>query len=268
MKFNKKYDELTFADDFLFCKILSSKPELAKQLLEIILKVKIRSIKNTTAQYAVDNAYAKKGVRFDVYVEGDDTVYDIDMQVKPDAEIGRRMRYYQSMIDLNLLDRGAYYQDLPKSVVIFICKDAPFKESNLPVYTFKYRCLEDASVNLGDDTMKILLNAAGDLAQTDEAIATFLDFVKTGRSADVFTGDLQNEVKNAILKEEWRTEFMTLEMKLMEERREGRAEGRAEERDETKLAVQQAISSGKSCDEVVNMILSGELNLQTEQSNS
>ena len=44
---------------------------------------------------SVDMTYDGKGVRFDVYGEDDDTVYDIEMQTSITADIPKRIRYYQ-----------------------------------------------------------------------------------------------------------------------------------------------------------------------------
>lgn len=41
---NKKYEELDFTDDFFFCKILIKNQRLCKELLEMILKIKIAKI--------------------------------------------------------------------------------------------------------------------------------------------------------------------------------------------------------------------------------
>ena len=38
----KQYEDLTFTDDFMFCKVLENDEELSKELLELILDVKIR----------------------------------------------------------------------------------------------------------------------------------------------------------------------------------------------------------------------------------
>ena len=37
----KKYDDLTFTDDFMFCKVMTTNPELCHELLEIILGKKV-----------------------------------------------------------------------------------------------------------------------------------------------------------------------------------------------------------------------------------
>lgn len=54
-----------------------------------------------------------KSVRLDVYVSDDKgTVYDIEMQMTDTKELPKRTRYYQSMIDLQLIDRVEYYKNL------------------------------------------------------------------------------------------------------------------------------------------------------------
>ena len=35
-KMAKNYDELTFTDDFMFCKVLENNPEICRELLEMI----------------------------------------------------------------------------------------------------------------------------------------------------------------------------------------------------------------------------------------
>jgi len=40
------------------------------------------------------------------------TIYNIEMQTKVKKELPKRSRYYQGMIDMNLIERGAKYKDL------------------------------------------------------------------------------------------------------------------------------------------------------------
>lgn len=37
----KKYEELTFTDDFMFCKVMQNNPDLCKHLIELIIGKKI-----------------------------------------------------------------------------------------------------------------------------------------------------------------------------------------------------------------------------------
>ena len=40
----KKYEELTFNDDFMFCRILEEKPALCRELLELVLDHKVGNL--------------------------------------------------------------------------------------------------------------------------------------------------------------------------------------------------------------------------------
>ncbi len=53
-----------------------------------------------------------KSIRLDVYVQdGKGTVYSIEMQIANTNELPKRTRYYQSIIDLQLLDKGKHYKN-------------------------------------------------------------------------------------------------------------------------------------------------------------
>ena len=66
--------------------------------------------------------YDGKGIRFDVYTEDEkNTVYDIEMQTTSQKDLPKRSRYYQGMVDLNLIERGAKFKQLKNSYIIFIC---------------------------------------------------------------------------------------------------------------------------------------------------
>ena len=50
-----------------------------------------------------------------------DTVYDIEMQTEMKSNLPKRSRYYQGMIDLNIIKRVMIMTACTKSYVIFIC---------------------------------------------------------------------------------------------------------------------------------------------------
>lgn len=79
VKVRKSFDELTIADDYMFCTVMQD-DEICKELLSIILKDKIGKIVRLFKQKPIENQIASKGVRLDVMIE-DDTgkLYDIEM---------------------------------------------------------------------------------------------------------------------------------------------------------------------------------------------
>lgn len=72
----------------------------------------------------------------------------------------KRSRYYQGMIDLNLMERGANYGDLRRNYVIYICIFDYFGQG-LHKYSFENICKEMPKLRLKDETEKIFLCAAG-----------------------------------------------------------------------------------------------------------
>ncbi len=47
-----------------------------------------------------------KSVRFDVYTLNDKMIFDIEMQTTTRKDLSKCARYYQSVIDMDILSRG------------------------------------------------------------------------------------------------------------------------------------------------------------------
>ena len=227
MNIRKTYDELKFTDDFLFCRILSSNLGLCRQLLEIILNRRIKSVALATAQKSEQILIDGKGIRLDVYIEGEDEVYNIEMQTSSNPNLAKRARYYQGMNDVHMLQRAADYKQLKPAYIIFICMFDMFGKG-IPIYTFSNKCAEYPELELGDEAYKIFVNPFGKTEGMTDSLKNFLNFLINGKADDSFTKSLEENVEKAKGSEEWRSEFMTLAMKLDEEREIGREEGRAE----------------------------------------
>ena len=63
----KKYEELTFHDDFMFSKILEKNPAMCRELLELVLDHKVGELAGVNREKPVQITANGKGVRFDVY---------------------------------------------------------------------------------------------------------------------------------------------------------------------------------------------------------
>lgn len=92
----KTYEELTFVDDFIFCKVLTTNPHLCHELLELIIGRKVGQFTRLDKQQPIELTADGKGVRFDVYSEDDTgTVFDCEMQTTENRNLPKRSRYYQ-----------------------------------------------------------------------------------------------------------------------------------------------------------------------------
>jgi len=226
----KKYEELVFTDDFMFCKIMSTHLDLTKKILEMILNIKIRNLVLAEEQKTIDLTSEGRGVRLDVYVEDElNTIFDLEMQTTRMKTPGKRTRYYQGMIDLNTINKGSLFSALRKCYIVFICMEDPF-DKNYPIYTFENRCIEDTELSLGDESKKVFVNPDGISVNMDNGMKVFFRYLKTGKAEDAFTKDLDEAVAEARKHEKWRSEYMTLMLRDQEKREEGRIEGRNEEK--------------------------------------
>ena len=211
----KPYDELEFVDEFVFCKVMR-REEICKKVIELILGVKIKSIRTFDSQHAIELTANGKGVRLDVIVDDDEgTIYNIEMQTSPENEYGKRSRYYQGMIDLETMSRGCEYSELRKCYVIFLCLTDPFRKYRA-VYTFENRCVEDLSIRLKDEAYKVVVNPFGRTEGCSEELKSFLGYLRKKTISDTFTQMLDDEVKNVRAHEEWRAEYMLMGIKLRE----------------------------------------------------
>ena len=197
-------------------------PKYCKPFLETI---KIAYIEYPEEQKTINLSLDGKGVRLDVYVEdAEQTVYNIEMQNTSPDNISKRTRYYQGMIDLNLLSKGMKYAQLKKSLVIFVCTFDPFAIGR-HVYTFENRCVEDTELALGDETQKIFLNTKGIYDDASPELKRLLDFIDGRQPEDEFTWKLAEAVESVKANEKWRLTYMTLQEHYDEKYNEGHTEG-------------------------------------------
>ncbi len=180
------WEELGISNDFIFGKVMQD-AELCKGLLQRIFPdMKIDHVEYPVLQKTINVDLDAKSVRLDVYVEdGEGVIYDIEMQVADTKDLPKRTRYYQAMMDLEMIDKGELYKKLKKSFVIFICPFDLFGEGR-HIYTFRNFCEENKRILLGDDTAKIFLNTESEMEDTSRELRAFLDYVAGKKTEDSF----------------------------------------------------------------------------------
>ena len=233
-RLNAEFDSLTLANDFIFGATMEEYPDLCRRLIEIILDVKVKSIRYIEREKSLEERLDAKGVRLDVYVEDkdNDRSFNLEMQVANEYDLEKRLRYYQGMLDLDKLKRGRDYKHLGESYIIFICLFDYFKLGRRK-YTFRETCEEVPELKLNDGTTKVVLNATGLRDGISDDLNGFLDYLMKRQSE---RSDLINELDLAVATVKTgvgrRLSFMTFEMRLNDARKEGRKEGREEGREE------------------------------------
>ena len=223
----KPIEDLVFADDFMFGAVMHE-PEICKGVIELLLGIKVDHIDYPELQKTISPYYNTKGVRLDVYVAGSDKIFDVEIQSYKIETIGKRTRYYQSMLDVDSLLKGADYSELKESFIIFICLDDPFGK-DLPLYTFERKCKEKADVDLNDQTHHLIFNCAAYDKEDNPGIKAFLSFVR-GNSADSnFTKEIETMVQTKKFQNTFINEYLAINL---------------HERDLRKRATEQGLQQG------------------------
>ena len=210
----EKWERATLADNFIFCKVMTANPDLCKELLELLLNIKIERIEIPVAERSFKVDYDSKGIRFDVYVkDGTGRCFDIEIQTTNRTNLAKRARYYQGLMDVDSLVSGADYSELNESYVIFLCMEDAFG-NGLPVYDFHQVCKQDSEVLLNDGTHKVFFNASKYDKMPTESLREFFKFLNGLNAASDFTDQLEQKVRYAKTNAQWRHRFMTWEQEM------------------------------------------------------
>ena len=221
----EKWEQATIANNFIFYKVMRHNPDVCKELLEILLEFKIERIEMSQEE-VVDIDFASKGIRMDVYARDCDGLkaYNIEVQTTDTNELPERARYYQGVMDVDLLKSGQQYKELKTTYIIFICLDDVFKKG-LAKYTFENLCLEDTETKLNDRTQKVFYICKNYDKLLDARQKAFLRMVTQNSSSDDFTRRVGGLVESAKLNTQWRQQFMEWDREMAYMRAKGREEG-------------------------------------------
>ena len=213
----KSVEELTFTDDGMFQAVLH-KPEICAELIERLLNVRVSHVEYPELEKEIAPYYTTKSIRLDVYLKDEDKVIDVECQSYPQDSLGKRTRYYQSMIDVDSLMKGQDYSKLKESYILFICKKDPFKDGKekhygLPCYTFKNICLENSLVDLNDKSLKVIYNASAYREEKNPKIHDFLHFIYTNEPGkDDFSNRLLTLVEQIKQNEQFKEAYAAMNL--------------------------------------------------------
>ncbi len=213
----KPFEELNFADDGMFQAVMKN-PEASAELVERLLGLRVKSVKYPKLEKKIAPYYATKGVRLDVYLKDVDKIIDVELQTYEMDALGKRTRYYQSMVDIDSLMKGEDYSELKDSYILFICKFDPFRNKRnqphgLYRYTFRNVCAENSLVNLDDKCLKVVYNASAYGQAEDPKVRALLKFIQTNEPGeDIFAKQLESFVLKARKNERFKREYLAMNL--------------------------------------------------------
>ena len=244
----RKLNELSLIDNYLFGLFIENvnDNDIIKEMLERMLDIKIKKIVLKQQQYEIFNEPGSRSVRLDAYLGDDEnTLYNIEVQIKNTGNIPKRIRYNRSLIDKDQLASGEKdFNELPKSIIIFINNFDLFNKG-LYRYTFKNICVEDNSIELGDDSLTVILNTKGKKKEgVSQKLVDLLEYFTSSnektvtKTSDEFLKNVDERLTPIKNNRKFGDDFVQFQIYLNEEKRESKEEGRQE-------GIQEGIEIGK-----------------------
>ena len=212
---HEEYLHLPLSNDFMFGEVMQDE-EISKEFLEKLLDKKIQHIEYINTQEDIHCKFDVHGIRMDVYIEdGKGTVYNVEMQNVNQHNIEKRARYYQSLIDSRMLEKGKDYDELNDAYIIFICTFDYFK-MGLAKYNIA-RYIEGTDIPYDDGAHCIILNCRPEKLNVNRSISEFLSITGGNEAASFSTGLAErvrsrlDSVRTDLQKE---VSYMTFETKI------------------------------------------------------
>ena len=263
-------NKLNLTDRFLFEEVMED-PLAHQEALGIILGRDVPLLTQNEAEKELRISPEASSVRLDIFsMDEDRAVYNTEMQKQRRADLSRRSRYYQSLVDISLLDPGIPdYSQLNESYLIMI---TPFDLFGCGKYRYTFRavCEEDPGCVLEDGATRIFLNTRG--TNDDEVsreLAEFLHYVEhtTDEAAEHAGSERIRRIHDRVRKvrnsEEVGVKYMQAWEEKYYEKEEARREGLQEGFQEglqkglqkgLKDLVKKKLERGKSVEEIADAL--------------
>ena len=221
----KRWEDLTITDDFMFSQVMKDE-EICKEVVEIILGIKVGKIEFLTSQHEIEINPEAKTITMDVYLRDEKKIINVELQNGHRLELPKRSRFYQAAADIDNTQPGDIYSQMKDNYVIFICTFDPFIQGKA-FYRFENFCLDcNPPLPLKDGTCKLFLNtAAEDLTLLDPELKLFYDYIRRGNVDSALTGRIESSINKLKKNTEVRRKYMTYTTRIAEAKTDAFEEG-------------------------------------------
>ena len=260
----KLLKELNLTDRFLFVEVIED-PQTHQDMLSIIFGREIPLLTKNETEKEMRVSPQIRSVRMDVFsMDEERTVYNTEMQDKRKSDLAKRSRYYQAVLDTNLLEPGIPNYNLLNATYIILITTFDLFGYGKYQYTFEARCREEPGCVLEDQAVRIFLNTRGkNDSEVSEELVSFLHYIENTTDAVAENSGserikrIHNRVRKVKVSEEVGVKYMQAWEEKYYEREEGREEGRIEGREEGAKAklqeqIRKKLEKGKSVEKIAD----------------
>lgn len=197
--------DLTIMSD-VFMRNVFKKRECTEYVLQVIMGKKNLRIIDQVLQKDYKNLQGRSAILDCVVRDSDGKQMDVEIQQDNEGASPKRARYHSGLMDMNILNPGQDFDELPESYVIFITRDDALGYG-LPIYHI-HRTIEEVSENFKDEAHIIYVNSE---KQDDTELGHLMHDLHCKNAEDIHSKILADRVYE--LKETQKgVEFMCREM--------------------------------------------------------
>ena len=180
---------LTLMSDTFMRNVLKQR-ECAEYILQVIMKDKKLRITEAIVQKDYKNLQGRSAVLDCVAQDAGGRQFNVEIQQDTEGASPRRARYHSGLMDMNTLNPGQDFDELPETYVIFITRDDTLGYG-LPVYHVT-RKIEEVGADFGDEAYILYVNAG---TQEDTELGRLMHDFHCRRAEDMYSEILAERVR-------------------------------------------------------------------------
>ena len=156
-KYRGVLKNLTLMSD-VFMRNVFKKRECTEYVLQVIMGKKDLKVLNQVIQMDYKNLQGRSAILDCVARDADGKQFDVEIQQDNEGASPKRARYHSGLMDMNTLNAGQDFDELPESHVIFITRDDALGYG-LPIYHIG-RKIQEVGENFKDEAYIIYVNSS------------------------------------------------------------------------------------------------------------
>ena len=254
----KALKDLNLVDRFLFDETMEI-PELHQMTVSIILENEIELLDRVQTEKELRISPGLRSVRLDVVsMDNSGQIYYTEMQKKNTGNLVKRSRFYQSQMDVSLLEPGSVDFNMLNDTSLILIAPFDIFGRGLYRYTFEGVCRECPDLKLEDGATRIFINTKGTNRQ--DFSQEFLDFMEylmhtSDQNAEKTSSErikiMHKRIQEIRMSEERGVKYMQKWEERVYDRLEGKAEGKVIRLVEQ---IQKKCAKGKSLSQIADEV--------------
>ena len=189
-KYKRILAGLTIMSD-IFKRNVLKKQECTEYILRVIMDRKDLEVKEQVLQKDYKNLQGRSAVLDCVARDTESKRYDVELQQEEEGASARRARYHSGLLDMNTLEAGQDFDELPESYVIFITRDDVFGYG-LPIYHINKK-IEEVRGDFQDGAHIIYVNAK--IKDKETALGRLMHDLQCRTADEMFSEILAERVR-------------------------------------------------------------------------